>query len=144
MFSRLRALAGEWEGTYAWSGGRDGEGTLRATYQVTGAGSAVIETLVMGGSPSMTSVYHLDDDTLRMTHYCAAQNQPRLKASRIDAGHAIFDFVDATNLTVNPGHVHAADLRVHDDNRITLRLTVSGGTAPPATEHIELVRAARR
>jgi len=73
---------------------------MAATYHVTGNGSAVIEELIVDGKPSMTSAYHLDKDDLRMTHYCAAANQPRLKASSIDLSKNLirFDFVDITNL----------------------------------------------
>jgi len=48
----------------------------------------------------MTSAYHLDKEDLRMTHYCAAGNQPRLKAGSIDLSKNLFrfDFVDITNL----------------------------------------------
>jgi hypothetical protein len=53
---------------------------------LTGNGSALVESLIMGGVPTMTTVYHLDEADLRMTHYCGAKNQPRLKAAK--AGHA--------------------------------------------------------
>src|SRR5438046_1356708 len=84
MLARLSELAGDWQGTLQWSGARSDSGTLKATYFVTGGGSAVVETLIMDEKPSMTSVYHLDGDDLRMTHFCAAHNQPRLKADRVD------------------------------------------------------------
>ncbi len=81
-FGQLKSLAGDWEGTYEWTGTGAG-GSMTATYSLSGNGSAVVETLTMGGVPGMTSVYHLDGADLRMTHFCAAQNQPRLKAHRI-------------------------------------------------------------
>ena len=142
LFERLQGLAGEWEGTYEWSGGRTGSGRLTAQYAVTANGSAVVETLVMGGVPSMTTVYHLDGGDLRMTHYCAAKNQPRLKASRIDeaARRAQFAFVDATNVSAaNPGHVEAFMIEVHDTGRLTLAFTFGGGPTP-AVETIQLRR----
>jgi len=58
---------------------------MSASYYITGNNSAVVENLTTGGTPNMTSVYHLDGADLRMTHYCGAGNQPRLKAERIDA-----------------------------------------------------------
>src|SRR5262245_5424025 len=56
MFERIKALVGEWQGTYEWTGGRTGSGNLRATYALTGAGSVVMEHLLMSdGVPSMSS-----------------------------------------------------------------------------------------
>jgi hypothetical protein len=120
---KLRALSGDWEGSFEWSGGRGDRGTLKASYYSTGNGSAVIENLIMGGVPSMTSVYHLDGADLRMTHYCAAQNQPRLKASRIDVANGIveFTFVDITNLrSSEAGHVVGLELRFLAPDHIKL------------------------
>jgi hypothetical protein len=140
---RLRQLAGRWEGTLEWSGARSGTGTVEATYALTGNGTAVVEHLTMNGSPvpSMSSVYHLDGADLRMTHYCAANNQPRLKASRIDeAGGVIeFSFVDGTNLAARPAHVHAVELRFPGQDRLVIRFTFAGGDKT-SLEHIELKR----
>jgi hypothetical protein len=105
-FARIRTLTGEWAGTFAWTGARQDSGTMNATYYLTGNNSAVVENLTMGGVPTMTSVYHLNGGDLRMTHYCAAGNQPRLKAERIDTAQGMvdFSFVDATNLSPKERH----------------------------------------
>ena len=145
MFERLKTLTGEWEGTFEWSGGRTGSGNLRVTYALTGGGSALVENLVMGGVPTMTTVYHLDGSDLRMTHYCAARNQPRLKAVRFDEGQgsAEFALVDVTGVgPKNPGHVQAFFVRLLDPERINLRFTFGGGPGRPAVENI-LVRRVR-
>ena len=70
--ARLRTLAGEWEGTFTWTGARKDTGAMNATYYLTGNNSAVVENLTMAGVPTMTSVYHLNGAELRMTHYCGA------------------------------------------------------------------------
>ena len=145
MFERLKTLTGEWEGTFEWSGGRTGSGNLRVTYSLTGGGSALVENLVMGGVPTMTTVYHLDGSDLRMTHYCAARNQPRLKAVRFDEaqGSAEFALVDVTGVgPKNPGHVQAFFVRLFDPERINLRFTFGGGSTRTAVENI-LVRRVR-
>jgi hypothetical protein len=67
-------LAGDWTGTFEWTGGRKDSGKMNATYYLTGNGSAVVENLTIGGLPSMTSVYHLDGSDLRMTHYCRRES----------------------------------------------------------------------
>jgi hypothetical protein len=91
----------------------------------------------------MTSVYHLDGADLRMTHYCAAQNQPRLKAARIDIAKGIvdFSFVDATNLpSLDAPHVHGLEIRFLDTNHITLTCLFQSGNKE-SRERIALTRA---
>jgi len=112
-FERLRSLVGRWHGTIEWTGARTDKGEMDAEYALTGHGTAVIENLVSGGETVMTSVYHRDGPTLRMTHYCGARNQPRLKATRIDmaSGAIDFAFVDSTNLkTPDAPHVVGVEL----------------------------------
>ena len=143
---RLRGLAGDWVGTLEWSGARTGGGRIKATYSVTGNGSAVIESLIMDGEtdPSMTSVYHLDGSDLRMTHYCGAQNQPRLKASKIaeDGSVIQFSFVDATDLTAHPAHVSALEIRFLPDERLGLQFTFENN-GKTSVERIDLERTRR-
>jgi hypothetical protein len=130
-FARIRTLAGEWEGTFAWTGARQDSGTMNATYYLTGNNSAVVENLTMGGVPTMTSVYHLNGGDLRMTHYCASGNQPRLKAERIDTAQGMvdFSFVDATNLSSpNAPHVHGLEIRFLDSDHITLTFLFQSGS----------------
>jgi hypothetical protein len=143
MLTRIKGLAGQWEGTLEWSQGRTGTGPVKATYHSTGAGSAVVEDLVMGDGhePTMTSVYHLDGADLRMTHYCAAQNQPRLKARRIDeaAGIAEFSFVDITGKNAKGGHVDHALIELVDADHVHIRFTFAGGPGA-GVENIVLTR----
>jgi len=140
--AKIRALAGDWEGTLEWTGARTGTGTMKASYYLTGYGSAVVEFLSGDGPPSMTSVYHLDGADLRMTHYCGAQNQPRLKAKRIDLaqGAVDFEFVDITNLrSPDAPHVYGAELRFGDADHMTLTFLFEGG-GQKSRERIELKR----
>jgi hypothetical protein len=139
---RLKSLVGRWRGSVEWTGARTGKGEMSVRYSLTGNGSAVVEDLESDGTVAMTSVYHLDGPDLRLTHYCGANNQPRLKASEIDdgAGHLRFTFVDITNLkTPETGHVSAVELRLHDPGRMTLVFTFVGG-GKESYERIELAR----
>jgi len=139
---QLRHLEGNWQGTVQWIGSKSGPGPISASYYVTGNDSAVVENLVMQGKTVMTSVYHLDGADLRMTHYCAAKNQPRLKATKFDKSHGTIDFsfVDITNLdAAKPGHVEALKLQFVDADHLTLDFTF-GGTGKQNIEHIELSR----
>jgi hypothetical protein len=141
-FAQIRALAGEWTGSFEWTGGRTDKGAMNATYYVTGNGSAMVENLTVDGVPSMTSVYHLDGADLRMTHFCGAKNQPRLKASRIDASRGILDFsfVDATNLTSpDAPHVYGLETRFLTADHITLTFLFEAG-GKRSKERIDLKR----
>jgi hypothetical protein len=140
-FKKLSALAGDWEGKYEWTGGRAG-GTLKASYYLTGNSSALVENLIMEGVPTMTSVYHLDNSDLRMTHFCAAKNQPRLKASKIDMAKGVisFAFVDVTNVpSLAAPFVHGLDveLRGPDQLALTFHFEAAG---KKSDEHIMLQR----
>ena len=141
MFARLSELVGDWTGTLEWTGARTGKGDLTASYYLTGMGSALVENLVMNGTPSMTTVYHLDGTDLRMTHYCGAHNQPRLKAARMDpdAGQVDFAFVDVTNAK-STGYVHAFELRMPAPGELHLKFTFGEGEKQ-AFEDITLHRA---
>ena len=141
-FSRLQGLAGEWEGSFQWSGARGAAGKMNATYYATGNDSAMVENLTVDGKPVMTSVYHLDGADLRLTHFCAAQNQPRLKADRIDMARGVvnFSFVDITNLRApDAGHVAALEIRFPDPNHIVLTFLFESGSQH-SSERIELQR----
>ena len=141
-FDQIKALIGNWSGTFQWTGGRSDSGSMNATYYVTGNGSAVVENLMNDSTPVMTSVYHLDGGDLRITHFCAAQNQPRLKARRIDLDHnAIdFDFVDATNLrSPDAPHVHGLEIRLVDADHLTLTFLFQSGSVE-SREEINLKR----
>jgi hypothetical protein len=141
MLERLRGLAGEWEGTYVWTGARHDSGTMRVSYSLTGNGTAVVENLMTESTPSMTTIYHLDGADLRMTHFCGANNQPRLKATTIDEAQGIvqFSFVDATNLQVSPAHVDGFEIQLLPDDRLVLTFSFIG-SGKSSLERIELKR----
>lgn len=143
---QLKSLAGDWEGTAEWTGARTSTYPMNAAYYVTGNGSALVENLVAEGAPVMTSVYHLDGSDLRMTHFCGAQNQPRLKAERIDLAHGVIDFgfVDITNLkTPDAAHVHGMQLHLIDADHISVTFLFQGA-GKESREQISLKRVAKQ
>ena len=121
VFEKFKALAGEWEGQ------RSGGGSVKVSYQVLSGGSAVVETLTeLTEEVTMVTVYHMDGDDVRMTHYCSAQNQPRMKASSVSPGARVvsFEFVDATNLAQpTDGHMQNLEITFKDRNHITQKWT---------------------
>jgi hypothetical protein len=142
MFEQMLKLEGEWAGSYEWTDGRSGGGAMRVRYTVTGAGSALIEDLINEeGVATMTTVYHVDGADLRMTHYCAARNQPRLKSSLFsDAPPAAeFQLVDVTGLT-KYGSVQAFRIEIVDADHLNLRFTFAGNPKTSGVENIRLAR----
>lgn len=142
-FELIKSLAGEWKGAVKWTGAnpRDG-GVFDVKYYLTGNGTSVVENLIADGIITMTSVYHMDGPDLRMTHFCAANNHPRLKADPFNPKEKSvdFQFVDITNL-VSPeaGHVHHVKLTFHDSDHATLVFTFTRSGAE-SYENITMTR----
>jgi len=90
-FDRLKPLVGTWEGK-----GPDGS-TATVTYRLVSNGTALMEELSVEG---MVTMYYPDGDAVMLTHYCAGNNQPRMRAVRPKAGDPSlkFAFQDITNL----------------------------------------------
>jgi hypothetical protein len=128
-FARIKTLVGTWKGTAADEHqtakskvGDQHNGETTVTYKLTGAGSALVETQFPGSNHEMVSVYHLDGDDLRMTHYCAAGNQPRVKLDRANstADELIFVFDGGTNLNPEKDlHIHGVKITFEKDGHIT-------------------------
>lgn len=109
-FARLKRLEGLWD---------EAEYGRVIEYRLTGKGSALIEEFI--GDPPMTTVYHLDGDDLRLTHYCNAGNQPRMKAAAYRDGMLKFDFVDVTNLSSPTAyHTRTLDIVFQDEDHVVL------------------------
>lgn len=138
-FDMLKSLVGEWQGT-------NPDGTpIRLTYELLSAGSALVEKLEPEGDhSSMITVYHLDGDNLMMTHYCSAQNQPRMRAKPVKGGvdKIDFSFVDATNLSDHSdGHMRGLLVSFLDDDHITQEWTfLEEGKESPMKFEFERVK----
>lgn len=121
-FEKMKTLVGEWQAKTP-----DGK-VHHASYKLVAGGTCVEETFRMGNNESQTmvTIYHLDGDQLMLTHYCVANNQPRMRATQIsdDVKNVTFDFVDATNLPdANAGHMYKAVFNFHDDGRFNAAWT---------------------
>ncbi|WP_152054160.1 hypothetical protein [Tautonia marina] len=135
-FERLKSLVGTWEQ-------REGENVFVITYRLTANDSAIVETYGPGTSFEMMSVYHLDGDQLRATHYCAAGNQPRLlldqEASSPEA--LVFAFDGGTNFDPTTDmHMHEGRILLHDADSITGEWTGYMDGKPAGTHSFVLSR----
>ena len=143
VFERLKAVDGRWSGT-----GTIGEDVMpiESTWRVTGAGSAVEEVLFAGTPHEMVTMYHLDGPRLMLTHYCAAQNQPRMvatpAAAPAGAGFTVqFAYLDCTNLADPLAmHMHEAQLAVDAEGVMRSTWTAWSGGKPDHAAVFELRR----
>lgn len=143
MLQSLGALEGRWEGEYNWTGARDGKGAMTVRYDVAKFKGTVFENLILdGGSPYMTSAYHLDGTDLRVTHFCV-QSQPRLKADRFDpaATSAHFSLVDVTNAGPKSGFVEEILISRPAADQLQIAF-VFKGNGPRSVQTINLKRVA--
>lgn len=119
-FEKMKSLVGEWTGK-----SRDGK-PVTISYALVSSGSALMEKIGMPHESDMVTLYHPDGDSLMMTHYCAAHNQPRMRAGKIlpESRRIAFDFVDATNLaSPDAGHMHRLEVTFEDRDRIVQEWT---------------------
>jgi hypothetical protein len=139
-FAQLKSLAGDWE-----SKAPDGTKS-RARYEVVSGGSAVVEHFesdALGPANAMVTVYYLDGDHLRLTHYCMAHNQPRMQAGSFDrsSGELRFAFLDATGLSSpEAGHMHDASFRFIDADHFTADWQFFEGGKPKMSESVQYTR----
>src|ERR1044071_9509421 len=63
-FAKLKKLAGDWTNKED----KSGKEMVTLRYRVISGGSAVEEEMLPGSPGSMTSIYHLDNGSLVMTH----------------------------------------------------------------------------
>jgi hypothetical protein len=111
-FESLKALTGEWES-------KDPSGKQQTiTWKIVSGGSVLMESMQ---EDSMVTMYHVDNNRLMLTHYCAAQNQPRMAARVSDDGKTFtFDFIDGTNITSpDAGHMRKMVLTIQDKDHFT-------------------------
>jgi len=106
-WEKMKLLVGEWEGKY------NDASPVRVSYKLVSNGTSLMESLQAPGETDMVTVYHLDGERLMMTHYCAANNQPRMRADSAqgEARQLTFSFLDATNLA-SPDAEHMRKLVV--------------------------------
>jgi hypothetical protein len=161
-FARLKKMAGTWTAEMAADGKaadfkklvekhkKNKErhaGRESVVFKLTGAGSALVETQMPGAPHEMVSVYHLDGDDLRMTHYCAAGNQPRFKLDRGKSkpDHLIFTFDGGSNLDPKKDmHIHGLEITFHEDGRVTSAWAGYRGGEPFGTTSFTMTRAGEK
>jgi hypothetical protein len=138
-FEQLKSLVGQWKTQST----NMQDATL--DLELTSGGTAVIERVHMineGKPVEMTTLYYLDGDQLKLTHYCMAGNQPTLHATYAPETKTLtFDFESATNLkSPNDGHMHHAVYTFLDNDHFKTTWTFHKDQKPAFTEDAIYVR----
>jgi len=138
-FEQLKSLAGHWE--------TETTNREKATLdlELTAGGTAVIEKARVsdaGKTVEMITLYYLDGDQLKLTHYCMAGNQPTMRATYApDMKTLTFDFDSATNLkSPNDGHMHHAVYTFIDNDHFKTTWTFQKNQKDAFTEDVIYVR----
>ena len=102
-YDKIKSLVGIWEGA---TKDRGKEPQPHARFQIISNGSAVAGWLNEGTLEEMLTMFHMDGNDLMATHYCAANNQPRMVlAAGDDPNRLVFKFKDGTNIQSGAGHM---------------------------------------
>jgi len=139
-FEKLKSLAGHWE--------TEKSNTNKATLdlELTSGGTAMLERfhMVDDGKPvEMITLYYLDGDQLKLTHYCMAGNQPTMVGTYAPETKTLkFDFASITNLkSPDAGHMHHALYTFIDGDHFKTTWTFRKDQKDAFTEDVTYVRA---
>ena len=135
-FEKLKALEGDWIDVDGIFGEK---GKVAVTYRVTGAGHTVVETFPVGTAYEMVTVYHLDGNTLVLTHYCTSNNQPRMSSKGLQGNALMFDFAGGANIDpATTSHMHGAKIEFvsADEIKATWENWKNGKADHAATFHV--------
>ncbi|MGV7220343.1 MAG: hypothetical protein ACQ9MH_02310 [Nitrospinales bacterium] len=117
-FERIKQLAGNWQGTIDMGKGPQ---KIIASYRVTAAGSAIVETVFEGAPHEMVSIYHDNSKgALTMVHYCAEHNQPKFALKNMDAKNVTMELTSDSDIDVaKDKHIHVATIRFDGEGKMT-------------------------
>jgi len=117
-FERMKELVGAWEGKADMGKGME---NIKATYELTSAGNAIVERLFAGQPHEMVTVYYDFDGRLSMTHYCSLGNQPHMELMNPGENSMMFVLSEKTPnlLSTEETHMHALTISFDGKDSIT-------------------------
>ena len=117
-FERMKQLVGNWEGSMDMG---EKNMKMKASYKLTAAGSALVETFHEGTPHEMVSVWHDNKNKqLTMTHYCAEHNQPKLVLQGMDNSLMTMDLSPESEIDVaRESHIHSSAIQFEGDDKMT-------------------------
>ncbi len=143
-FDKLKTLAGTWEGhvtTVPPQAEMEGK-LMQVSLRTTSMGHTLMHEMTGSGRPDdpITMVV-VDGDRLLLTHYCDADNRPRMVGRASPDGKTVeFDFLDVTG-NLQYGHMQHAVFTNIDANHHTEDWTfVNAAGDKPVHAHFDLQR----
>ena len=142
-FDKMKTLAGSWEGRVTTVPSRaEIEGKLtQATLRVTSMGHTLMHEMTGTGRPDdPITMFVVDGDRLLLTHYCDADNRPRMVGKMSPDGKTVeFEFLDVTG-NLSYGHMQHAVFTIIDENHHIEDWTYLEPGDKPVHAHIDLQR----
>ena len=112
-------------------------------YETVANGSTVMGTYFKGQPMQMIDMIHQDGpDMVRLTHYCAVGNQPRMKFVKSEEPGVIqFAFDGGSNMDVNSdGHVHDAKVTILGKDKFEVETHLWTGGKHAMTTYFSISR----
>ncbi len=132
-FTKLKALAGTWEGRMTTDPPMpDIDGTATTvTMRVTSMGNVLMHEMTGEGRPDdPITMFYLEGGGLELRHYCDAGNRPRMRGTMSpDRKSITYEFLDVAGDT-HYGHMHRAVFTFLDENRHAEEWTFMRGNRP--------------
>jgi hypothetical protein len=142
-FDKMKTLAGSWEGhTTTVPPQADLEGKpMKVTLRVTSMGHTLMhEATGTGRSDDPITMFVVDGDRLLLTHYCDADNRPRMVGRMSPDGKTVeFEFLDVTG-NLKYGHMQHAVFTLVDANHHIEDWTYMKPGDKPTVAHFDLQR----
>jgi len=138
-FEKMKELVGVWEGKADMGKGME---TIKATYELTSAGNAIVERLFAGQPHEMVTVYYDFKGKLSMTHYCSLGNQPHMELMNPGENSMMFVLSKKNpNLaSVKETHMHSLTISFDSKDSITHTWTLYEKGKKKSDVVIKLVR----
>ena len=134
-FDRMKTLVGDWTATTPM-------GTSTVSYKLASNGTVLVETISGGTDYEMITIYHPEKDGVMLTHYCAAGNQPRMRAKKLAGDKLAFDFVDVSGADAKKGgFMRSLAVTFKDTDHYTAVWTNDDGGGKTSPFTFELSRA---
>src|SRR6266536_1743704 len=142
-FDELKTLAGSWEGHLKVDPPvPEAEGKRsQVTMRVTSMGHTLMHDLKLEGrADNPITMVVVDADRFLLTHYCDADNRPRMVGKRSPDGKSVeFDFVDVSG-NLKFGHMHHAVFTFVDADHHMEDWTFMTPGDKPMRAHFDLQR----
>jgi hypothetical protein len=121
-FEKMKELVGVWQGTTDMGKGPQ---TIKATYELTSAGSAILERLFVGPPHEMVTVYYDFNGKLTMTHYCSLGNQPHMELMNPGETNMMFVLSEKYPNLASVKETHMHSLKISFDSKDSITQTWS-------------------